>query len=57
MNKGSVKSIKAFFLLTMVGILFLSLFSSPTTTTKAFSSKIRKAKNPIQNSYIVVLND
>ncbi|MFY9227400.1 MAG: S8 family peptidase [Blastocatellia bacterium] len=57
MNKGSVKSIKAFSLLTMISILFLSLFSSPTTTTKAFSSKIKKAKNPIPNSYIVVLND
>lgn len=57
MNQGSVKSIKAFSLLTMVSILFLSLFSSPTTTTKAFSSKIKKAKNPIPNSYIIVLND
>lgn len=55
MNKNFIKSIKVFSLLTISITLFFSLFQ--TTDTKAYISKIKKAKNPIQNSYIVILND
>ncbi len=59
MNKGFIKPIKAFFLLTISITLFLSLFPTPDTTKAQSnnSNKIKKAKNPIPNSYIVVLNE
>ena len=59
MNKGFIKSIKVFFLLTIAITLSLSLFPA-SDTTKAHSNnsnKIKKVKNPIPNSYIVVLNE
>ncbi|MBI4850399.1 MAG: S8 family peptidase [Acidobacteria bacterium] len=55
MNKNSIKPIKIFSLLLISTTLFLSLFQ--TTDTKAYISKVKKAKNPIPNSYIVVLNE
>jgi subtilisin family serine protease len=54
-NKNSTKSIKLFSFLIISIILFFSLLEN--TTTKAHISKIKRVKNPIPNSYIVVLNE
>lgn len=56
MNKRFVKSIKLFSFLIIFITLFLSLFPT-SNSVKAHSTKIKKSKNPIANSYIVVLSD